>query len=285
MENKPHIFNGESWAVMPGDHHVIFEAAAGEYPPIWLSVDHARVGSQKSHQFEATDDGWVSVVGVRFRSDESDSPMSPGNLVIQYSDQALALSEALIDAVSRQRRELMDFKGEGVQACRVVSGIASAANRRVHAIINDSTALEAESEPLVQLLDPYEELGHLELLEEFHDRVEVTARGLSIGRRLALVEDLAETFVLLGFACPYTDYRNRVEGLLAYVLHANPSLGGAAWKAADTTRTHLRNAIEERISRGVGSKAETEGLLLNVDDTIGALIEYINNALLGSSES
>jgi hypothetical protein len=211
--------------------------------------------------------GWISVVGLNVQvavlsGEKFQRESMPINLVIENHQQAIALAESLIDAVHQLQTD--GVMGDGLRACRQISGIAQALRVRLHDILASGSVTPRGG---FGLINPYEEIGHLDVLEGFGEVVdEYGQRQISTGRLLALTEDLAEALVILAYTCYYTDYRKRVASLLDHVIGKVPACSGVAWSVAMRKANEIRQAVSERFD-------------LDSDNAYSAQVTDINTAL------
>ena len=289
---KPHLSNGFTWTLIPKLLELASEEKAGELLPLWLKVDNPRVASSSEKAFSpAGHYGWVSVTGMSMLVARTDDKRArnrwevPVNLVVQHYEEALSLAATLVDAVHQQRHPHHVGPGTGlstsVQICRQITAIAMSVREHAVAAIVASTQRARNSSNSVSLFDPYDEIGQLSFLEDAIGALDVGVYQLSIGHRLAVTEDLAETLMFLVYCCYYTDYRKRVQSLLLEVIAKAPSCGGVAWDIASSTRGYIEELLKGGIDSNTSDVLQANERLNLVDAAISELqsdIErYIRN--------
>jgi hypothetical protein len=214
------IRDGDPWTLMPRRHHFEFDAPGDVTPEVVLAVNvpgprvNAKLGRGGSW-------GWISVSGVRVVGNEDGHvPDTDVNLLIEHHGHAVQLAEALID--SALRADHGQFRGSA-DWCRKVGMITT----RLREKLLDPDLNEGTS---ISRFDPYDQIGYSDFLDEaVIDGARPKWMSLTPGRRMVVVEDLAEALMLLAKHCYLTDYRKRVQSLLFDAIYADPNCGGIAW--------------------------------------------------------
>jgi hypothetical protein len=287
---KPHLSNGFTWTLIPKLLELASEEKAGELLPLWLKVDNPRVASSSEKVFSpAGHTGWVSVTGMSMLVARSDDKRAgnrremPVNLVVYQYEEALSLAATLVDAVHQQRHPHHVGPGTGlstsVQICRQIAAIAMSVRERAVDAIAASPQRESNSSNPVSLFDPYGEIGQLDFLEDAIGKLDVGVYQLSIGHRLAVTEDLAETLMFLVYCCYYTDYRKRVQSLLLEVIAKAPSCGGVAWDIACSTRDYIEELLKGGVESNRSDASQSNERLKLVDAAISELQSDIERCI------
>jgi hypothetical protein len=214
------IQDGDPWTLMPRRHHFEFDSSGDVTPEVVLAVNAPgpRVNGELGRGGSW---GWISVSGVRVVGNEDGrAPYTDVNLLIEHHGHAVQLAEALIDSTLRADHGQFLSSADW---CRQVGIITTRLREKLFdPDLSDGTSISR--------FNPYDQIGHSDIL---YDAVTDGARpewmSLTPGRRMVVVEDLAEALMLLAKHCYLTDYRKRVQSLLFDAIYADPNCGGIAW--------------------------------------------------------